>query len=310
MIYIMAKVIRTYEQKRIKRMCFMYGDGRVAQQVKDAVGCDDIFNASFYGSYETEDGSATYKWPVFHLKTEGSVKKDPGYQTYGLSWMTPSADQPLNFGVKLVQNEEDNWISGYILLSPEHDMNAPIDREIPSFSTKRGRTLVGVKENGDIVIYCSKDDYGADALNATQCRLKMHDLGCQYAIMLDGGGSSQCDCDTGEYIRSSRAVCDYLCIWLYTDEELEAMEKPEEPAKILFYRVQVGAFSKKQNAINYQATMAAAGYPDSIVQTVNSGEQTLYKVQLGAFTNKDNATRLRDELKSKGFNAFIQEFWK
>ena len=73
----MSCVVRTYEQKRIKRMCFVYGEGRTAQKVKAAVGCDDIFDASFYGTHKAEDGS-TYKWPVFHLKTEFRVKKDPG----------------------------------------------------------------------------------------------------------------------------------------------------------------------------------------------------------------------------------------
>lgn len=304
----MSCVIRTYEQKRIKRMCFVYGEGRTAQKVKAAEGCDDIFNASFYSTYKAEDGS-TYKWPVFHLKTEGSIKKDPGYTLYGPSWMTPSASQTLDFGVRVLKNEDDSWISGYALLAPGLTINDSISKSIPSYYTKRGRTLIGVKPNGDIVIYCSKDNYDSDALTAPQCQKKMYELGCLYAIMLDGGGSSQCDCANGEYIRSTRAVCDYLCIWLYTDEELEEMEKPE-PTKTLFYRVQVGAFSVKANAANYQKTMAAAGYSNTFIQEVETNTGILYKVQLGAFTVKANAEKLRDELKSKNFNAFISEYWK
>lgn len=304
----MSCVVRTYEQRRIKRMCFVYGEGRVAQKVKADIGCDDIFNASFYGTYKAEDGSS-YKWPVFHLKTEGSVKKDPGYTLYGTSWMTPSKTQQPEFGVKTVKNDEDNWISGYALLTPNLGINDALDKNIPSYSTKRGRTLIGVKANGDIVIYCSKDNYDSDALTAVQCQKKMYDLGCQYAIMLDGGGSSQCDCANGEYVRSTRPVCDYLCIWLYSDEELEEMEKGET-SKTLFYRVQVGAFSKKDNAKNYQKTMEAAGYTSTFIQEVTTNSGTLYKVQLGAFTVKDNAVKLRDELQSKGFSAFISEYWK
>ncbi len=37
-----------------------------------------------------------------------------------------------------------------------------------------------------------------------------------------------------------------------------------------------------------------------------SGE-TIYRVQVGAFVVRDNAERLRDELKSKGYSAFITE---
>ncbi|MEG2429844.1 MAG: SPOR domain-containing protein, partial [Oscillospiraceae bacterium] len=31
----------------------------------------------------------------------------------------------------------------------------------------------------------------------------------------------------------------------------------------------------------------------------------LYRVQVGAFSNKDNAQKLRDELKAKGYSAYI-----
>ena len=82
----------------------------------------------------------------------------------------------------------------------------------PSYAAKRGRTLMGVKDDGTLVIYVCGDDT-LHSLTAVQCRQKMLELGCKYAIMLDGGGSSQCDFATGDYIRSTRAVCDYLCIW-------------------------------------------------------------------------------------------------
>lgn len=40
----------------------------------------------------------------------------------------------------------------------------------------------------------------------------MFDQGCINAICLDGGGSSQIDCDKGK-ITSSRKVANYICIW-------------------------------------------------------------------------------------------------
>lgn len=35
--------------------------------------------------------------------------------------------------------------------------------------------------------------------------------------------------------------------------------------------------------------------------------ETMYRVQVGAFLNKDNAVKLRDELISKGYSAYIKE---
>lgn len=305
----MSQCIREYNPKRIKRMCFVYGDGRVAQSVKKAVGCDDIMNASFYGTYRDYPGGPTYKKPVFHLKSDGNEVYDPQWTNWGASWKTPSETQALDFGIKRVRNDtDDSWISGFRLMDPEQDVSDPLDTAIPSYNTKRGRTLLGVKADGTIVAYVCGDGT-SHALTAKGCRDKMVELGCQYAIMLDGGGSSQCDFADGNYIRSVRPVCDYLCIWLYTDEEMAEMEGGEsedKPVYQTFYRVQVGAFSKKTNADNYLETMKTLGYDDAYVTKVTQENGTvLYKVQIGSFSVYDNAVRLKNELAEKNISAFI-----
>lgn len=72
------------------------------------------------------------------------------------------------------------------------------------------------------------------------------------------------------------------------------------PEKGVLYRVQVGAFNKKQYATNYAKTVKAAGFDTFIVQIGGK-----YKVQTGAFSEKSNAKALAANLKSKGFDAFI-----
>lgn len=303
----MSQCTRIYDPKRIKRMCFVEGNGKTAKYVKASVGCDDILNASFYATYKDDNGKI-YKKPVFHLKSEGKETFDPGWTTWGASWKTPSKTQQPDFGVKVVRNTtDDSWISGFCLLTPEHTMDTTLNKDIPSINTKRGRTLIGVKKTGEIVVYVCGDGT-SHALTAKGCRQKMYDLGCQYAIMLDGGGSSQCDFADGNYIRSTRAVCDYLCIWLYSDEEMKEMEEADKPTTTYktYYRVQVGAFSKKTNAENYKATMAAAGFSDAYVTLVTqeNGKQ-LYKVQIGSFSKKENAENLQAKLKKQGITCFI-----
>ena len=298
----MSECIRIYKQKDIKRMCFVYGDGRTAKSVKQAVGCDDIVNASFYGSYRDYAGGPVYKRPVFHLKTEGNEVYDPQWTNYGASWKTPSETQELSFDITTVRNDvDDSWISGYRLMDPSMKSTDPLDKSIPSYGTKRGRTLLGVKANGDIVLYVCGDGT-FHALTATQCRQKMLDLGCQYAIMLDGGGSSQCDFADGNYIRSVRPVCDYLCIWLKDEEEEET---PETEGRT-FYRVQVGAFSKKTNAENYLKTMKALGFNDAYVTNVTQANgSVLYKVQIGSFSKYANAEALKEKLAKQNISCFI-----
>lgn len=67
------------------------------------------------------------------------------------------------------------------------------------------------------------------------------------------------------------------------------------------YKVQVGAYKVKQNAINQKAKLEKEGFTAFVTQV---GE--LYKVQLGAFSDKKNAEKFMATIKAKGYSAFIQ----
>lgn len=67
-----------------------------------------------------------------------------------------------------------------------------------------------------------------------------------------------------------------------------------------FYRVQVGAFSVKENAINLENKLKQLKFETYIKQIDN-----LYKVQIGAYANKENADAMLKKVKKYGFNAFI-----
>ena len=68
----------------------------------------------------------------------------------------------------------------------------------------------------------------------------------------------------------------------------------------VLYRVQVGAFSSKDNAIEYMNKVKNAGF-DTYLVKIND----LYKVQVGAFSKKANATATVKKLKDAGFTAFV-----
>lgn len=69
--------------------------------------------------------------------------------------------------------------------------------------------------------------------------------------------------------------------------------------KILF-RVQSGAFTEKQNAINRYNALKALGFP---VYMVKKGKY--FKIQVGAYEIKSNAINMRTRVREAGFNAFI-----
>ncbi len=66
------------------------------------------------------------------------------------------------------------------------------------------------------------------------------------------------------------------------------------------YRVQVGAYSKKDNATAMAAKVEKAGFSTYLVQV-----DSLYKVQVGAFASKENAEKQKETLITKGFDAFV-----
>lgn len=114
------------------------------------------------------------------------------------------------------------------------------------------------------------------------------DLCVDYAINLDGGGSTKI-LENGKSITSS---------WYNrpVDNVIAFYTKPK-----VIYRVQLGAFSQRKNAESYLAQVKADGYTDAYVRKVGN----YWKLQLGAFSIRNNAVRLVSELKSKGYAAFI-----
>ena len=70
--------------------------------------------------------------------------------------------------------------------------------------------------------------------------------------------------------------------------------------KETLYRVQVGAYSVKNNADVQLKKVKAAGFDTYMVKVGG-----LYKIQVGAYSKKENAEVMQKKLKAKGFDAFI-----
>ena len=66
------------------------------------------------------------------------------------------------------------------------------------------------------------------------------------------------------------------------------------------YKVQAGAFSKKENADNLANEIKSKGVDTCIIT-----EDGLYKVQCGAFSNVDNAKNMAKTLNNMGYDTYI-----
>lgn len=79
-----------------------------------------------------------------------------------------------------------------------------------------------------------------------------------------------------------------------------APETNETPSADVLYRVQTGAYSKKENADKQLAKVKAAGFDTYMVKVGK-----LYKIQVGAFSKKANADAMAAKLKAAGFDTYI-----
>lgn len=68
----------------------------------------------------------------------------------------------------------------------------------------------------------------------------------------------------------------------------------------LLYRVQTGAFRKREYAQDMLYQLQEQGYPAFLLQ-----EGDLYKVQVGAFRELENAIKMEASLRSRGYSTYI-----
>lgn len=164
-------------------------------QVKQESGADYILNGGMWNS----DGS-----PCPILKAGGALLSKVPWGAYGYGWNT-GADIRLESNWGLFEN----FLSCACLIGPW----GPVDK--PSYDAAqggtRGRSAIGIK-GGNFCLYCSSDGSG-DARTPEQLREELVSLNWDSAVMLDSGGSSQCDFK-GSKITASRKVHNWICVYL------------------------------------------------------------------------------------------------
>lgn len=76
---------------------------------------------------------------------------------------------------------------------------------------------------------------------------------------------------------------------------------PITPPVIVKYKVRVGPYSQRNDALAASKQLESLGYP------VYVGKNPPFAVQVGAFGSQTNAERLKSELDVKGYKAFIEQ---
>ena len=206
--------------------------------IQKETGADYILNGTLYNM---KTGAVNC-----HLKAAGREIARPAYQAYGYGW-----DKGPDIQMELLPSDSEN----YIACTPLIVAGKRLDKLIYDAGQggRRGRSAIGVK--GDrLALYCTRDGSGA-ARTPEQLRDDLAAAGWDSAVMLDGGGSSQCDF-AGQRIVSSRRVQHLILAFLKKGDALEV--KGEKPM------VEINAYSKnkdggKKLTANFQVKEFACG---------------------------------------------------
>ena len=187
-------------------------------QIKKETGADYILNGTLYNM---STGAVNC-----HLKADGEVIAAPPYSVVGYVW---------NEGDDIKMDTLPNaYARNYIACTPlivsgKKLSNLTYD---PGQGGSRGRTAIGIKD-GRLALYCTKDGSSASR-TPEKLRDDLFAAGWESAVMLDGGGSSQCDF-AGQTVTSSRKVQHLILVYLRKEEEL-----PQEGGNPVF-KIALGA---------------------------------------------------------------------
>lgn len=242
---------------------------------------DVLTNGGFFGM---SDGST-----CFNYKDEGQNIHRTDLYKWGVGIID---EKTLMYGS--IDNRTDwrDFISGYPILIDNYEaIKINFAKEL---NYRARRTVLAFTSEELFLIAID-----LPGMNYKQMQEMLKFYNVQYAINLDGGGSTR-KMVNGKTVTNgaeNRAVDNVVAVYLK-----KAAETPSPEEKII-YRVQVGAYSKRANAEVMLAKIKALGglYKKAYIRQIDG----LYKCQTGAFAVKANAENLQQDLKLKGFNSFI-----
>lgn len=181
-------------------------------EIQAETGADYICNGGLF------DGRFR---PVCHLRSNGYTYAEDKYSYYGYGWDTNDIRVMLSGKKDTVRN----FICCVELIRDGQAVKPIYNADLGGV---RGRTALALTRDGDLLMWCSRDGT-ADARTPETLRDELLDLGAYSAVMLDGGGSSQCDF-AGEKIVSSRVVHNLICVYL----DKSAGDKEDKVSKLVY----------------------------------------------------------------------------
>jgi N-acetylmuramoyl-L-alanine amidase len=254
----MSKYIAFIPMEKIERIqIYVNKSAKPLAEIKAETGADYLINGGLYQGAQA----------VCHLRADGrTYAKDP-YTYWGYAWDT-GPDITLR---SVPAAERRNYICCVCLLRGGKAETLIYNRDVGG---SRPRTAMGIKD-GALCLYCTNSGRTPEELQA-----ELLALGWESAVMLDGGGSSQCDL-AGKRIVSNRKVHNLILVY----KRKRAPSEPDDSDK-----------EDKPMSTKYTVCLDPGHGPD----TVNGSPDGSYKEREFAW---DMYTRIRPLLERHGVNV-------
>lgn len=182
------------------------------EQTRAKTGADYILNGGMWNP----DGS-----PCRGLKVDGKLlSATPWGDLAGYGWNTPQ-----DLTQTTAWQEVDNYIAtSPLIVAGKRLAKLPYDSAQGGARPRSAMGIVG----SSLLLYCTNA-----SMTPEQLCDELEDRGCSSAMMLDSGGSTQCDFN-GQIIQAERKVDNWICVWVKGEADQTPPESEESVGK---YRV-------------------------------------------------------------------------
>ena len=192
----MAYKVAKIPFSKIKKIEYYVNTGkRTLKQIKAQKGCQYIINGGLF----------EWSWKACPLlKVNGKMISTRPWAKIGYGVDTNN----------LTYTYDIDKFKNFITCVDLYDTNGkPLSKLVynSDMGGARQRSAIGISKNNELVMYCTNSGTTPEKL-----RDIMTNYGCTSGIMLDGGGSSQCDFD-GQVISSSRVVHNLILVYTQND---------------------------------------------------------------------------------------------
>ena len=262
--------------------------------IQKETGADYIINGTLFNM-------STFK-PNCHLRVDGRTICTPAYDVAGYAW---------NDGPDIsIDTLPDPTQRNYIACTPLVLDGKPIANLTydPGQGGKRGRTAIGIK--GDrLALYCTRDG-GTMERTPETLRDDLAAAGWESAVMLDGGGSSQC-WFRGQTIKSTRAVHDLILVYLKGDDStgIKTYSVKKDGGTYLSDNFKIKEFACNDGSDTVLISDELVGLLQKIrdhfgvAVTINSGYRTsTYNKKVGGVSNSQHVKGTAADIVAKGID--------